>query len=82
MKYILLFTVGWIILGFSLTYVVTPETPVRKHDIFQEVKSLREDLNQLTIVVSELDKTVIVVDGQVADETFDWNEFHNVPKGK
>lgn len=44
-----------------------------------EVKSLRDDLNQLTVVVSELDEPVIVVDGQVADETFCWECFHNVP---
>lgn len=47
-----------------------------------EVKSLRDDLNQLILVVADLDEPVIVVDGQVADETFDWNEFHNVKVAK
>jgi hypothetical protein len=46
--------------------------------IEKEVESLRVDLNQLTVIVSELEP-VIVVDGQVAEEHFDWNVFHNVP---
>ena len=37
-------------------------------DLRQEVESLRDDLNQLTVILSELDEPV--------------NEFHNVPKGQ
>jgi len=41
------------------------------------VRSLRNDLNQLILALPE-DPTIIV-DGQVVDEHFDWNVFHNVP---
>ena len=53
-----------------------PEPP----DLRQEVESLRDDLNQLILALPE-DPT-IVVDGQVVDEHFDWNEFHVVPTKK
>lgn len=75
---ILLFVIGTLV-GFLILHPTPYEKlPFEPNSLEKEVRSLRDDLNQLTIVVSELDKPVIVVDGQVADETFDWNEFHNV----
>lgn len=74
------FILAFALLCLTIGFIFQPERSDSK--IEDEVKSLRDDLNQLTVVVSELDEPVIVVDGQVADETFDWNVFHNVPKEK
>lgn len=65
-----------------IIFLNQPEPEPEPPDLRQEVESLRDDLNQLTVIVSELDEPVIVVDGQVVDEHFDWNEFHNVPTKK
>ena len=54
---------SWLLLGVF----ITPRFFPSKLD--QEVKSLRDDLNQLTVIVSELD-TPIIVKGEVADEHF------------
>tara|TARA_R110000824_G_scaffold45101_2_gene130675 strand:- start:481 stop:735 length:255 start_codon:yes stop_codon:yes gene_type:complete len=75
------FIVGFILL-LSLIAMIYGSRQTSGSSLVDEVKSLRDDLNQLTVIVSELDEPVIVVDGQVADEHFDWNEFHNVPKGQ
>ena len=73
------FLVAFVILCVTISFIFQPDRSDTK--VEDEVKSLRDDLNQLTVIVSELDEPVIVVNGEVADETFDWNEFHNVPKG-
>jgi hypothetical protein len=64
--------------GALLIVSTNKDTEPPPNKLQAEVESLRDDLNQLTVVVSELEP-VIVVNGEVADETFDWNEFHNVP---
>jgi hypothetical protein len=73
------FLVAITLICLTIGFIFQPDRSDSK--VEDEVKSLRDDLNQLTVVVSELEP-VIVVDGQVADETFDWNVFHNVPKEK
>ena len=57
-----------------------PEPLTELQQLQTEVVSLRDDLNQLILALPE-DPT-IVVDGQVVDEHFDWNEFHVVPTKK
>tara|TARA_R110000824_G_scaffold45101_3_gene130680 strand:- start:528 stop:734 length:207 start_codon:yes stop_codon:yes gene_type:complete len=53
------------LLCMTVAFIFQPDRNNPKLE--DEVKSLRDDVNQLTVIVSELDKPVIVVDGKVAE---------------
>lgn len=77
--FFVLFIIGALFIG-ATNVPLEQEPPTELQQLQTEVRSLRNDLNQLILALPE-DPTIIV-DGQVVDEHFDWNVFHNVPTKK
>lgn len=77
--FFVLFIIGALSIGVT-NVPLEQEPPTELQQLQTEVRSLRNDLNQLILALPE-DPTIIV-DGQVVDEHFDWNVFHNVPNKK